>query len=149
MATQAHKLSSYSRASKRVGRGGKRGKTAGRGTKGQKARSGGNVDPLFEGGRSSLIQRLKKKRGFTSRRPAKQAVSLTALEKKFNSGDLVSAETLRKAGLLRNSRLSAGAKITAVGELKKKLKIAPEVALTAAAEKAILSAGGTIQNQDK
>ena len=60
---------------KRIARGGQRGTTSGRGSKGQKACSGGNVDPLFEGGRSSLIQRMKKLRGFVS--PHKKALTFT------------------------------------------------------------------------
>ena len=52
-----------------IGRGGKKGTYSGKGGKGQKGRSGVSIDPLFEGGRSSLIDRLKKIRGFKAFKP--------------------------------------------------------------------------------
>ena len=64
---QIHELNTKKRkAKKTIGRGGKRGTYSGKGNKGQKARSGGSMDPLFEGGRSSLVERMKKLRGFKS-----------------------------------------------------------------------------------
>lgn len=66
----------------RVGRGiaAGQGKTAGRGTKGQKARTGGNIRPGFEGGQNPLIQRLPKLRGFRSPRPTTQTIYTGQLE---------------------------------------------------------------------
>ena len=74
---QIHQLKLKKRKKRKtIGRGGKRGTYSGRGNKGQKARSGGNVDPLFEGGRSSLVERLKKVRGFKSPHAKKININL-------------------------------------------------------------------------
>ena len=81
---QIHQLKLNKRKSrKRVGRGGKRGTFSGRGMKGQKARSGAKIDPLFEGGRSSLVERLKKTRGFKSPHGKKININLNDLERIF------------------------------------------------------------------
>ena len=92
---------------KRVGRGigSGLGKTAGRGHKGQKARSGGSVRPGFEGGQMPLQKRLPKY-GFTSRVGMKTAeIRLGDLAKVV--GDEISIETLKDADLLRNDMLRA------------------------------------------
>ena len=62
--------------------------------KGQKSRSGANVNPIFEGGRSTLIEHLPKVRGFKSHRPKNQVVDLTKLEKYFADGDIVNPQSL-------------------------------------------------------
>jgi large subunit ribosomal protein L15 len=130
---------------KRIGRGGKRGTYSGRGMKGQKARSGGNVDPLFEGGRSSLIDHLKKVRGFKSIHPKKSVFNLTALEKWFENGDTVSAETLVAKGLIKESLVKNGIKILANGVIVKKLTISSKLLVSEAAQAAIEKAGGFIE----
>lgn len=130
---------------KRIGRGGRRGTYSGRGMKGQKARSGGNVNPLFEGGRSSLIDRLKKVRGFKSLRPKKVTIHLADLEKFCADGDHVTMELLQKKKLVRKKHVASGAKIVDGGSCTKKLTIGKGVAVTASAAAAIKKAGGTVQ----
>lgn len=140
-----HELQSLnSKKKKVVGRGGRRGTTSGRGTKGQKSRTGSSVSPLFEGGRSSLFKRMKKLRGFNSPNPSKIAVSLTALDRAFADGASVSMVTLITAGVIRKSQQRRGAKIVGTGTLGKKLTIEGDIAMTATAEAAIKAAGGTI-----
>ncbi len=135
---QIHDLKNQGKKKKkRVGRGGKRGTTAGRGTKGQKARSGGNVNPLFEGGRSSLTQRMKKRRGFKSPHPKKEVFSLTMIDVSFKDGETVSLATLVEKGLLRKRNVSHGARIVATGTCTKKVTISDEISMTEAAAKAL------------
>ena len=86
----------------RVGRGisAGKGKTAGRGTKGQGARRGGGKGPYFEGGQLPLVRRLPFKRGFTNIfRIEYQEVNIDALQERFSDGDTVSPETLVEKGL--------------------------------------------------
>lgn len=108
---------------RRVGRGTgcKKGHTCGRGTKGQKMRSGGNINKLhFQGGQTPLQRRLPK-RGFRVPSPAVTVeVSLGDLER-FASGTLVNEETLRAARLLQVR--GARVKVLASGELTKKLTV--------------------------
>jgi large subunit ribosomal protein L15 len=130
---------------KRIGRGGKRGTYSGRGMKGQKARSGGNVDPLFEGGRSSLIDHLKKVRGFKSIHPKKSVFNLSSLEKWFENGEIVSSETLVSKGLIKESLVKNGIKILSNGTLTKKLTIAQGLLVSETAKVAIEKAGGFIE----
>ena len=144
---QMHELSIIRIKKKRRGRGGKRGTTSGRGTKGQKARSGGNVNPLFEGGRSSLIQRMKKKRGFTSKKLSMRTISLSALNRLFSDGEIVNLDTLVLHGLLRKSQKKAGVKITNMGKIDKKLTISPDVDVTKAALAQIIKAGGNTSDK--
>lgn len=121
---QIHEIHAPERKKKKtIGRGGRRGTYSGRGNKGQKARSGGNVDPLFEGGRSSLTERLKKNRGFKSRNPKKNVLSLTTLSKHFKDGETVTLESLREKKLVNKSVFGNGFKILAVGNLSKKLAL--------------------------
>jgi large subunit ribosomal protein L15 len=143
---QIHQLNAPKRATrKRVGRGGKRGTYSGRGMKGQKARSGGNVDPLFEGGRSTLVDRLKKVRGFKSIHPKKITVNLNVLEKHFGNGETVSSETLVAKGLVAESLLKRGVKILSDGTLTKKLTVAKGIALSKGAQTAIEKNGGSVE----
>lgn len=143
---QIHELAvSKKQDKKRIGRGGKRGTYSGRGMKGQKARSGGNVDPLFEGGRSSLIDHLKKVRGFKSIHPKKSVFNLTTLEKWFENGDIVSGETLVAKGLIKESLVKNGIKILSDGTLTKKLTIASKLLVSEKAQAAIEQAGGSIE----
>lgn len=143
---QIHQLTTTKKrkAKKTIGRGGKRGTYSGKGNKGQKARSGASIDPLFEGGRSSLVERLKKVRGFKSRNAKKTVVKLEALEKLFKAGDVVSFETLIAAKIVDKKETANGVKILSTGELKKKLTISKEILLSQTAKDAIIKAGGTI-----
>lgn len=105
------KLNKKKKKRKTIGRGGKKGTYCGKGNKGQKARSGVSIDPLFEGGRSTLIDHMKKKRGFTSRRLKPKAINLSSLSKKFKKGDTISIEELIKKNLLKKAEVSRGVKI--------------------------------------
>lgn len=129
--------------SKRVGRGigGKGGKTAGRGHKGQKARS--KVRVGFEGGQLPLAQRLPKLRGFTNPfRVEYQAINLDTIEESGLSE--VTPEALFAAGLLHKGAL---VKVLGRGELKRKVTVSAH-AFSASATSAIEAAGGTIEKLD-
>ena len=147
---QIHQLKLKKRKERKtVGRGGKRGTYSGRGNKGQKARSGAPINPLFEGGRSSLIMRLKKVRGFKSRNAKKTVVKLEALEKTFKDGETISIKTLISSKLISQVDAKNGVKILATGVIKKKLTISNEILLSQTAKDAIIKAGGTIQDSKK
>ncbi len=111
------------KASKRIGRGhgSGQGKTAGKGHKGQKARSGGSIRPGFEGGQMPLQRRVPK-RGFNNIF-AKTVVSvnLSTLNKKFEDGATVDVDALRNAGVVKNSFDTV--KILGNGKLEKKLEV--------------------------
>ncbi|MBZ4688540.1 MAG: large subunit ribosomal protein [Clostridia bacterium] len=114
------------------------GKTAGRGHKGQKARSGGGVRPGFEGGQMPLQRRLPK-RGFTNIfKKDIVAVNVSALNR-FEEGTEVSPELLVKEGLVKKT--GDGIKILGDGELKKSLTVKANAFSKSAVEK-IEAAGG-------
>ena len=101
------------------GHGSGNGKTAGKGHKGQKARSGA-PRPGFEGGQMPLYRRLPK-RGFTNRNSKEiVAINLSALER-FENDSVVSIETLIAAGVVKNPK--DGVKVLGCGELTKKLTV--------------------------
>lgn len=101
------------------GHGSGNGKTAGKGHKGQKARSGA-PRPGFEGGQMPLYRRIPK-RGFTNRNSKDiVAINVDTLEK-FNDGDVVTIEALREKGIISNPR--DGVKVLGNGELTKKLTV--------------------------
>ncbi len=108
------------KSKKRVGRGGKSGTYSGKGMKGQKSRSGYSRRSTWEGGRTTLIAATKKNKGFKSRNPKNQVVSLGSLENNFKKGDEIIPETLKEAGLIND--ISIPVKILDNGELKKELK---------------------------
>jgi large subunit ribosomal protein L15 len=127
----------------RVGRGGGSGwgKTAGRGHKGQKARSGGFHKVGFEGGQMPLHRRLPK-RGFTSlTRNDVAEVRLSDLEKLSVSE--VDLAALRSAGIVPHGAL--GAKIIVSGKLTKKLEVKGDVKASKGARAAIEGAGGKVE----
>ncbi|MBQ9157433.1 MAG: 50S ribosomal protein L15 [Eubacterium sp.] len=124
----------------RVGRGhgSGNGKTAGRGQKGQKSRSGGKIRVGFEGGQMPLYRRLPKK-GFTCRNSKKIiGINVSQLDR-FEADSVVTIETLMEAGLVKNS--FDGVKILGNGELNKKLTVQVNAFSKAAAEK-IEACGG-------
>jgi large subunit ribosomal protein L15 len=89
---------------KRVGRGTASGygKTAGRGTKGQKARSGGGKGIYFEGGQLPLVRRLPMKRGFTNiRKLYYKAINVDQLANRFEAGETVDPAALVQSGLIK------------------------------------------------
>ncbi|WP_144463326.1 50S ribosomal protein L15 [Siminovitchia fortis] len=127
----------------RVGRGigSGNGKTAGRGHKGQNARSGGGVRPGFEGGQTPLFQRLPK-RGFTNiNRKDYAVVNLDALNR-FEDGTEVTPELLIETGVVRNEK--SGIKILAKGNIEKKLTVKANK-FSSAAKEAIEAAGGSTE----
>ena len=130
------------KASRRVGRGigSGHGKTAGRGHKGQKSRSGGSVRVGFEGGQMPLQMRLPKF-GFTSRKSRFSAeVRLSEIEK---SGlEVISLDALIKANLVPTQTHKA--KIILSGELQRKVNIEASVVVTKGARAAIEAAGGQV-----
>ena len=143
---QIHELNTIKRKRRKtVGRGGKRGTYSGRGNKGQKARSGGSIDPLFEGGRSTLVMRLKKIRGFKSRKPKNFAINLSDLEKRFKNGDEISKKTLLEAKVIRNNVAKNAIKILGTGKLTKKLSIEKGIFLSETVKNAIIKSGGTVK----
>ncbi len=129
---------------KRVGRGGRRGTYSGRGIKGQKARSGASVDPLFEGGRSSLVERLKKLRGFKSQFNKKLNLVLADIDEKFKAGETVGIKSLVEAGLIKKTEAYRGVKIIGGGEIKKAIKFESDILLSASTLEAVKKAGGEI-----
>ncbi len=130
------------KAAKRVGRGigSGHGKTAGRGHKGQKSRSGGGVRAGFEGGQMPLQMRLPKF-GFTSRRS--RFVAEVRLGEIETSGlDEISLGALREAGIVPAQTRKA--KVILSGELKRKVSVDASVAVTRGARAAIEAAGGKV-----
>jgi len=130
-------------AKKRIGRGpgSGHGKTAGRGEKGQKSRSGFSRMLGFEGGQMPLHRRLPK-RGFTNIFKKEHAiVNISDLER-FDNGATVDEASLRQAGLVKGKH--DGVKVLGNGELTKKLTV-HAVKFSASARKAIEAAGGTCQ----
>lgn len=140
------KLSAARKKKKIVGRGGKRGTYSTRGIKGQKSRSGASINPLFEGGRSTLTDHMKKKRGFTSWKPSKNNIDLSQLEKSFQDGGSVSLKSLIEKGLLNKKLAKRGVKIILGKDTKitKKLTIEKEIGSSASSRKAIEEAGGKV-----
>ena len=120
------------------GKGSGNGKTAGRGHKGQWARSGGGVRVGFEGGQMPLARRLPK-RGFNNIFAKRlEAVNLSSLEK-FEDGAVVSANELLEKGIL--SKCEYGVKILGNGSITKKLTVQAS-AFSASAKEKIEAAGG-------
>ena len=121
------------------GAGSGNGKTAGKGHKGQNARSGGGVRPGFEGGQLPLYRKLPK-RGFNNSRFGKQySVVNVELLNKFNDGDVVDSAALLKAGVIDS--IFDGVKILGEGELTKKLTVKAKV-FSASAKEKIEAVGG-------
>ena len=121
------------------GAGSGNGKTAGKGHKGQNARSGGGVRPGFEGGQLPLYRKLPK-RGFHNKFATEYAtVNVADLEKFFNDGDTVNLETLLEKKIVRKA--FDGLKVLGNGELTKKLTV-QAAKFTAAAKEKITAVGG-------
>ncbi|MEO6536747.1 MAG: uL15 family ribosomal protein [Candidatus Paceibacterota bacterium] len=149
MQTNTLKAATPRITSPRVGRGGKRGKTSGRGTKGQNARSGHKKRPEMR----DLLKKLPKRRGFGKNRSRTvrpqviySAVNLSALEKNFAAGEIVSPLSLMQKSLV-NTRggYILPIKILGTGTLTKSLTIVDCFA-SEAATTAVLAAGGSLSN---
>ena len=144
------------KASVRVGRGNGsgKGKTAGRGTKGQKARAGGTVPAWFEGGQTPIHRRIPKLRGFKRHlwRTEYQVVNVGRISEyaaagRFGSVDAkapytVNPDTLRAAGLISSDRIPV--KVLGNGDVATKLFVMAD-AFTSGARSKIEAAGGTVQ----
>lgn len=129
------------KSSKRIGRGHGSGwgKTAGKGHKGQKARSGGSIRPGFEGGQMPLQRRVPK-RGFNNIFAKNVvAINLSTLNRKFNDGDTVDVQALVEAGVVKNG--FDAVKVLANGKIEKKLTVKLS-AFSESAKAAIEAAGG-------
>jgi large subunit ribosomal protein L15 len=139
-----HELSLQTKtAKKRVGRGigSGYGKTAGRGTKGQNARTGGGVRPGFEGGQNPLAKRLPKKRGFAARsRVSYQVVNVGDLDRL--SSAIAGPEQLAAAGLVKHA--TRRIKLLGQGTISKKLSLRVNAA-SVSAKTAVEAAGGSVE----
>jgi len=136
-----HPAEGSKRPKRRVGRGAASGwgKTATRGTKGQKSRKSGNVRPGFVGGQLPL-QKLVPKFGFRSARALETAeVRLSELAKV--EGDVISLDTLKAANVVRRDMKRA--RIMLSGGIERAVKV-EDVVVTAGARAAILAAGGSV-----
>ncbi|NIO70611.1 MAG: 50S ribosomal protein L15 [Anaerolineae bacterium] len=132
------------RKRKRVGRGisAGQGKTAGRGTKGQNARSGGGVRPYFEGGQLPLVRRLPQKRGFTNIwKVHYKPVNLDRLDR-FKAGSEVTPQTLAEAGIIKSP--DEPVVILGRGDLDRALTVKAQ-RFSASARAKIEAAGGTVE----
>ena len=131
------------RESYRVGRGpgSGNGKTAGKGHKGQNARSGGGVRPGFEGGQIPLYRKLPK-RGFINHFAKKYAIVNVSDLNHFEDGAVVDAEALLAARIIRN--VLDGVKVLGNGEITKKVTVKAAV-FSATAKEKIEAAGGTAE----
>ena len=120
------------------GAGSGNGKTAGKGHKGQNARSGGGVRPGFEGGQLPLYRKLPK-RGFKNRFATEYAIVNVAALNVFEDGETVTLDKLMAAGIVRKSL--DGLKVLGNGEITKKLTVEATV-FSATAKEKIEAAGG-------
>ncbi len=123
------------------GTGGRGGKTAGRGTKGQNSRSGGGVPPYFEGGQLPLVRRLPQKRGFTNIFKVKYSIVNVDRLAEFSEGSEIDPGKLVEAGIIKS--VKDPVKILGRGELKHALTVAAHKFSASAREK-IEAAGGTV-----
>ncbi|NPV91724.1 MAG: 50S ribosomal protein L15 [Firmicutes bacterium] len=117
------------------------GKTAGKGHKGQKARSGGGVRPGFEGGQMPLQRRIPK-RGFTNKFRKEIIIVNVAQLNRFDANTVITPETLLESGLIK--KLGDGVKVLGKGELEKALTVKANAISQTAAEK-IQAAGGKVE----
>jgi large subunit ribosomal protein L15 len=123
------------------GAGSGNGKTAGRGHKGQKARSGGGVRPGFEGGQMPLYRRLPK-RGFNNKRFAPDYIILNVGDLEKFEGTEVTAKALAEQGIITLPKVNDGIKILGNGDITKKLDV-KATKFSASAKEKIEKAGGT------
>ncbi len=141
----------YQKEKRSIGRGGKRGTYSGKGNKGQKARSGGNIPPGFEGRETTLVARSPKIIGFTSPKLRNIVISLGFIEKHFEEGEEVSLKTLLEKKLVTNNKRSrakkkARVKVLIGGELKKKVNV-KDLLVSEKAKQIIEKLGGTVTLQ--
>lgn len=145
---QLHTLSRFTpnKKSVSVGRGGKRGKTSGRGTKGQNARSGHKKRPELR----DFIKRIPKLRGrgvssFKSIQPEFVVINLDNIEKAFKSGDIVNPGSLVAKGVVSLYKgIKPIIKILSTGEITKKINVS-DCSVSASAKTKIEKAGGAVK----
>ena len=148
---QLHELKSSTprKSAKRIGRGGKRGKTSGRGHKGQKARAGNSTRPEMR----EHIKKLPKLRGHgvnrasavNAERVRPVVVNIAALESSLEDGVTVTPKTLVAAGVIATkARRAPAVKILGNGEIKKKLTI-EKCEVSKSAKEKIEAAGGSVK----
>ncbi|HET9199898.1 MAG TPA: 50S ribosomal protein L15 [Dehalococcoidia bacterium] len=132
---------------KRLGRGNASGTGtySGKGLKGQKARSGNDIRPGFEGGQLPLILRLGRKRGFTNRFRKEYAVVNLATLERLDLGTDVTVEALRERGVVKRS---LPIKVLGNGELTRKLNVTAH-RVSASARSKIEKAGGSVSLLEK
>lgn len=145
MLRQDLQMSQPRKKKKTIGRGGKKGTYSGKGNKGQKARSGAHVDPLFEGGRSTLIDHMKKKRGFTSRTKKRSIVQIADIEKSFEAGAIIGVESLVNIKLVARKNIPLGIKVLGNAKLTKKFVFEKEIFISESVKKMILAVGGEVK----
>lgn len=144
---ELHSLKSASGArknSKRVarGHGSGSGKTAGRGHKGQKSRSGYHSRAGFEGGQMPLNRRLPKRGFHHEKRHPLAEINLDVLEGAFKDGDVITVESLREARIIKTA--SGGVKLLGRGEITKRLTLKVQ-AVSASARTKVEGVGGTVE----
>lgn len=140
-----HPAEGSKKARKRVGRGNSAGQgtTAGRGTKGQLSRSGGGKGVGFEGGQTALAMRLPKLPGFKNHNRVEYApVNVSRLEKLYEDGETVDAESLLAKGVIKHDYIPV--KVLGDGELTKKLTVKVDK-VSASAKAKIEAAGGKVE----
>lgn len=141
---QFHNLKPKTKRKKarQVGRGGKRGKTSGRGMKGQKARAGRKMRPEMR----DVIKRLPKKRGyrFKSFKDKPLVISIEDIEKNFSDGDEVNPDSLLKNGLISKTGSRSRLKVLSNGKLSKKI-ILSGLLFSKSAKEMIEKAGGQVK----
>lgn len=141
-----HELKSIRKAKKRVGRGGKRGTTSGRGTKGQKSRSGHVIRPAER----DLILKLPKKRGFRNKPKTDKpfAVNLgdisTALMGHSAHPVRITSEMLKEVGVV-GRKFRGEVKILGTGEIKFPITVDKAIAVSKSASEKIAAAGGKVE----
>lgn len=141
---ELHPAEGAKKSRKRVGRGpaAGQGKTAGRGTKGQKARSGGGVRPYFEGGQLPIVRRLPHKRGFKNRFKIEYAPVNVERLLDFEENTEITPVVLAEAGLIRSS--DSPVVILGNGELDKPFVVKAH-RFSASAREKITKAGGSVE----
>jgi large subunit ribosomal protein L15 len=131
---------------KRIGRGygsGKGGHTVGRGTKGQKSRTGHKSLVGFEGGQTPFFRRMPKFMGFKPINKIENvAVNLDVISDNYKSGEKVTLESLQKKGLI--GKKIEGVKILGMGDIKKKVTV-EGLPMSKTAQEKIIKAGGSIK----
>lgn len=141
---QLHELKPATKRSyrKRVGRGGSRGKTSGRGTKGQKARAGHRIMPAIR----EQLKKLPKLRGYKQKSIQQKSfvINVSALENVFSAGETVTPAVLIERGIVRARKTATPTiKILGDGELTKKLTLSGLI-VSASARAKIEKAGGSV-----